>query len=59
MVISEPEGVVSLTPLYNMNVLVTVVLGLLLFAEYRDVHVVRLLGGTILLMAGALLVAGA
>jgi nitroreductase len=31
---------------------------LLLFAEYRDLHVVRLLGGTILLMAGALLVAG-
>ena len=33
--------------------------GLLLFAEYRDVHVVRLLGGRILLLAGALLVAGA
>jgi nitroreductase len=32
---------------------------LLLFAECRDLHVVRLLGGTILLMAGALLVAGA
>lgn len=49
----------SQTPLYNMNVLVTVILGLLLFAEYRDLHVARLLGETSLPIAGALLVAGA
>lgn len=49
----------QLTPLYNMNVLVTVIVGLLVFAEYRDLEVVRLLAGTVLLIGGALLVAGA
>lgn len=49
----------QLTPIYNMNVLITVVLGLVLLAEYRDLHVARLLGGTLLLVSGAVLVAGA
>jgi uncharacterized membrane protein len=57
--IRHQASISQLTPLYNMNVLVTVVLGLLLFAEYRDLQVVRLLGGTVLLVTGALLVAGA
>jgi hypothetical protein len=34
-----------------------VVLGLLIFAEYRDLHAVRLLIGTVLLIGGGLLVA--
>jgi hypothetical protein len=38
-------------------VLITVVLGLLIFAEYRDLHAVRLLIGTVLLIGGGLLVA--
>jgi hypothetical protein len=59
IVIYECEDIVSQTPLYNMNVLVTVILGLPLFAEYRDLHVVRPVSGTSLLIAGALLVAGA
>jgi len=49
----------QLTPIYNLNVLVTVVLGLVLFAEYRDLHVARLLAGTLLLVSGGVLVAGA
>jgi len=49
----------QLTPVYNTNVLVTVILGLVLFAEYRDLHVARLLAGTLLLVSGAVLVAGA
>ena len=49
----------QLTPLYNMNVLVTVIVGLLVFAEYRDLEVARLLAGTVLLIGGALLVARA
>jgi uncharacterized membrane protein len=57
--IRHHASISQLTPLYNMNVLVTVVIGLLLFAEYRDVQVIRLLGGTSLLIVGALLVAGA
>jgi uncharacterized membrane protein len=57
--IKHRASIAQLTPLYNMNVLVTVVLGLLLFAEYRDLHVVRLLGGTALLIVGALLVSSA
>ena len=49
----------QLTPLYNMNVLVTVVVGLLVFTEYRDLQVARLLVGSVLLIGGGLLVAGA
>jgi uncharacterized membrane protein len=47
----------QLSPLYNMNVLVTVVVGLALFAEYQDANILRLIGGTVLIIAGGLLVA--
>lgn len=57
--IRHEVAISQLTPLYNLNVLITVLLGLLIFAEYRDLQVVRLIGGTVLLLAGALLVAGA
>lgn len=48
----------QLSPLYNMNVLVTVVFGLAIFAEYQDANVLRLIGGTVLIIAGGMLVAG-
>jgi transporter family protein len=51
-------AIAQLSPLYNMNVLVTVVIGLALFAEYQNVDVPRLVGGTVLIIAGGLLVAG-
>lgn len=57
--IRHEAAISQLTPLYNMNVLVTVILGLLVFAEFRDVSAVRLLFGTVLLVSGGLLVAGA
>jgi len=47
----------QLSPLYNMNVLITVVIGLALFAEYQNVDILRLIGGTVLIIAGGLLVA--
>lgn len=55
--INYEAAISQLTPLYNMNVLITVVLGLLIFAEYRDLHTARLLIGTVLLVGGGLLVA--
>lgn len=55
--INYEAAISQLTPLYNMNVLITVVLGLLIFAEYRDLHAVRLIIGTVLLIGGGLLVA--
>jgi hypothetical protein len=50
-------AIAQLSPLYNMNVLVTVVIGLALFAEYQNVDVLRLVGGTVVIIAGGLLVA--
>jgi hypothetical protein len=47
----------QLSPLYNMNVLITVLLGLWLFAEFREMHMGRLLGGTVLIVMGGILVA--
>ncbi len=47
----------QLSPLYNMNVLITVVLGLALFAEYQDANILRLMGGTVLIIIGGVLVA--
>jgi len=49
----------QLSPLYNTNVLITVSLGLWLFAEYQDVNMWRLLTGAVLVVAGAILVSGA
>jgi hypothetical protein len=47
----------QLVPLYNMNTLVAVVLGLVLFAEWRDLHAGKLLLGAILIVAGGVLAA--
>jgi drug/metabolite transporter (DMT)-like permease len=46
----------QLAALFNMNTLITVVLGLVLFAEYRSLGVPRLLLGTALILAGGWLV---
>jgi hypothetical protein len=48
-----------IVPLYNLNTLVAVVIGLTVFAEWRDVNVLKLLAGTVLITAGGALVAGA
>ena len=42
-----------------MNILVTVVFGLLVFAEFRDLNVPTLLTGTALILAGGWIVANA
>jgi uncharacterized membrane protein len=49
----------QLAPLYNMNTLVVTLLALVIFAENRDVNVVRLLSGTMLIVVGGVLVARA
>lgn len=46
----------KITPLYNMNTLVTVVGALLVFSEWRDVHLIRLMLGAVLIVAGGVLV---
>lgn len=51
--------VAKLAPLYNANTVVVVLLGLLLFAEYRDVSLPRLLLGVLLVVVGATVVARA
>ena len=47
-----------LAPVTVISTLVTVVLGLLVFREHEGMDVVRLLGGALLVVAGAALVAG-
>ena len=49
--------VVQLVPLFNMNTLVAVLLGFIVFAEWRGVRVPRLLIGSILIVIGGSLVA--
>jgi len=49
----------QLVPLYNMNTLVAVVLGLLIFAEWRHVDPVKLLVAAVLIVAGGVLAARA
>jgi hypothetical protein len=49
----------KLVPLYNMNTLIVVVLALIVFAEFRDVEVTRLVAGAALIVVGGTLVANA
>jgi len=49
----------KLVPLYNMNTLVTVSIGLVAFAEWKDVHVSKLIVGSVLVVIGGALVANA
>ncbi len=47
----------QLVPLYNMNTLVAVLLALVIFSEWKDLQTVKLLSGSVLIVAGAVLVA--
>ncbi len=49
----------KLTPLYNMNTLIGVVLALILFSEWKTVNVGILLVGTFLICIGGILVSRA
>lgn len=49
----------KLVPIYNMNALVAVILGLIVFSEWQDTNTLKLIGGAILVFAGASLVATA
>ena len=52
------NGKVSiLTPLYNMNSLVAVILGLIIFAEWKEVSMIRVFIGTVMIIAGGSIVA--
>ncbi len=56
--ITYEAAVSQLSPLYNMNVLITVGLGLIVLGEYQGLDVKRLLAGTVLIAIGAVLVSG-
>jgi glucose uptake protein GlcU len=45
----------KLVPLYNMNTLVGVFLGLLVFAEWKDVNVLKISAASILIVLGGVL----
>lgn len=49
----------TLVPLYNMNTLVAVLLALVIFAEWKDISTAKLLAGTLLIVAGGILVSNA
>lgn len=46
----------KLVPLYNMNTLVTILLSLIIFAEWQQVNVLKLIVGAVLIMIGGVLV---
>jgi transporter family protein len=46
----------KLAPLYNTNTLVAIVLSLIIFAEWQQVDLVKLLGGAVLIVLGGILV---
>ena len=49
----------KLVPIYNLNTLVAVIIGLIIFSEWQDTNAIKLVGGAILVIAGAGLVANA
>jgi glucose uptake protein GlcU len=57
--IQYDASIAQLSPLYNMNILVTVALGLLLFAEWNTVSATRVLIGTVVILVGGWLVSSA
>lgn len=60
LAIQKYQGQISqLVPLYNMNTLVTVVIGLLLLAEWHSVNAWKLLLAAILIIVGGVLAATA
>jgi uncharacterized membrane protein len=58
-IIQYDASISQLSPLYNMNILVAVTLGLLVFSEWVDVSTPRLLIGTVVILFGGYLVSGA
>ena len=49
----------QLVPLYNMNTLIAVLLALVIFSEWKDLHTVKLIAGSVLIVIGAIFVANA
>lgn len=49
----------KLNPLYNTNTLITVVLGLIVFSEWKQVNPLTLVSGAALILLGSLLVSRA
>ena len=47
----------QLVPLYNMNTLIAVLLALVIFSEWKDLHTIKLLTGSVLIVIGAIFVA--
>ncbi|MGD1996561.1 MAG: hypothetical protein PVH62_07285 [Anaerolineae bacterium] len=58
-IIKFDAAISQLSPIYNMNILITVLLGLLIFSEFRDLNGMRLLAGTVFIVVGGWLVSGA
>ncbi len=56
-VMRYPVPIAKLIPLYNMNTLIGVLLALWIFAEWKNVHLLKLLIGAILVVLGGTLVA--
>ena len=46
----------KLNPIYNTNTLITVLLGLIIFSEWKQANPLPLVGGAVLILAGSLLV---
>lgn len=46
----------AITPLYNMNTLITVIVALVFFAEWKDANIPKLLIGTVLITVGGIFV---
>lgn len=58
-IIRFDAAISQLSPLYSLNTLVTIVLGLLIFSEFRNLQVPRLLAGALMILAGGWIVSGA
>ena len=58
-IIRYDAAVSQLAPLYNLNTLVSVALGLLIFFEFREMDMPRLLAGTGVILLGGWLVSSA
>lgn len=58
-IIRFDAAISQLSPLYNLNILVTVLLGLLIFSEFSQLQVSRLIAGTLMILVGGWVVSGA
>ncbi|MDF3822321.1 hypothetical protein P3G55_20625 [Leptospira sp. 96542] len=56
-VLKIPISIIS--PLTNTNALIAVILGALVFAEWKDLNMIKILIGTILIITGATIVSSA